>query len=142
MELSTCQDTLCSNFKLCLSDTNGLWNYALFMIIDGSLMLDLINVNIYFQLFHSNLAFLSSLFCWNMGTTFSMHLLPEHGLDESKCEVSKQVEEPQCSFCCTASSWLLLLCFPRLVVPLLPSTINLPNPASEAAESSFKCHLQ
>lgn len=137
MELSTCQDTLCSNFKLCFSDTNGLWNYALFMIMDESLMLDLINVNLYFQLFHSNLAFISSF-----NFLFSMHLLPEHGLDESKCEVSKQVEELQCSFCCTASSWLLLLCFPRLVVPLLPSNINLRNPASEAAESSFKCHLQ
>ena len=60
MELSTCQDTLYSNFKLCLSDTIGLWNYALLMIIGiFSVRLD---VNIYFQLFHSYLDFMSPLF--------------------------------------------------------------------------------
>lgn len=130
MELSTCQDTLYSNFKLCLSDTFGLWNYALLMIIGiFSVRLD---VNIYFQLFHSDLDFLLPLFYWNTGSTFSAHLLLECGLDSSERNMSKHAEELWCSFCGTLSAWLLVPCFPWLAVPFLPSTVYLSNIASEA----------
>ena len=130
MELSTCQDTLYSNFKLCLSDTIALWNYALLMIIGiFSIRLD---VSIYFQLFHSNLDFMSPLFYWDTGTTFSACLLLECGLDSSECDMSKQAEELLCSFRGTLSAWLLVLCFPWLAVPLLRSTVYLSNIASEA----------
>lgn len=130
MELSTCQNTLYSNFKLCLSDTIGLWNYALLMIVGiFSIRLD---VNIYFQLFHCYLDFMSLLSYWNTGTTFSAHLLLECGLDSSKRDMSKQAEELWSSFCGILSAWLLVLCFPWFAVPLLPSTVYLSNVASEA----------
>lgn len=89
MELSTCHNTSCSNYKLCLSDTNCLWNYALFMIIGiFNFRLDKCqyqNTLIFSKLFHSSLDFISYFF---IGTNLA-HLLQETVMDEFISEVSK-----------------------------------------------------
>lgn len=99
--------------------------------------LDLMSVFI-FQLFHSDLDFMSPLFIEIQETTFSACLASECGLDSSECDMSTQAEELLCSFRGTLSAWLLVLCFPWLAVPL-PSKYCLSIKHSFRGRCRYRC---
>lgn len=131
MELSTYQNTSCSNFKWCLSDTNGIWDYALFMIVGiFNFRLEKCqyqNTLIFWKLFHSSLDFISYFFI----ETNLAHLLQETVMDEFISKVCKL----RLRIHAAHSTALWALGFGAVLSPTCPSSPKyylfcLPNPSS------------